>query len=132
MEEISVIKELRKFGLTVGAALLIVALIFFLRDKGFFIYPAGAGILLVFMGVMFPRLLGPVHFVWMKISFYLGLVMTTLILGLLFYLVLTPVALTAKLFNKQFLKTRIEKPASSYWEPKERKVFHREDYERQY
>lgn len=55
-----------------------------------------------------------------------------LMLGMLFYLGITPICLLARLFGRDFLKLRYDKNASgSYWIPKE-KVKDRNRYEKQF
>jgi multisubunit Na+/H+ antiporter MnhG subunit len=62
----------------------------------------------------------------------MGFFMTRLILGVLFYLIITPIGLTAKLFGKDFIDQKINKGKKSYWNYREQKEFSKEIYERQF
>ena len=122
-------KTIRKFGL--------VALIFFgclsalglWREKPLPFYLFG---LLSAMGLgflMIPNTLRPVYVGWMKIAHFLGKVVTTLILALAYYLVITPSALIKRLFGGAPLPVKPDKKSSSYWvtraepaQPKERYI----------
>lgn len=80
------------------------------------------------IGVFSPYLSKKVEFLWMKLAYYLGLVIPNILLGAIFYLFLFPISLLSKLFkkddplylknrqstyvnsNKTFEKTSFEKP----------------------
>ena len=136
LEEIKSIKEskedLRKFGYTVGGALIVIGGLLFWLGKASYIYFAVPGILLILGGLIDPQILRPLNKVWMTLAILLGWVMTRVILTTLFYLVITPIGLIAKLARKDFLNLKIDKQEESYWVKRERKSFKPIDYERQF
>jgi len=125
-------KNLRKFGFTMGIASLIIALLIMFNHRHnpalFFL---GSGIFFG-LALVIPGILKPAYILWMKFAFILSWVNTRIILCVVFYLVLTPIAMLVRLFGKDLLDRRIEKEKKSYWRKKERRVFKREDYERQF
>lgn len=97
----------RKFGLVVGGVLALLGLALVLagsRLAGPVL--GGAGALLLVLGSVAPRLLGPVHRGWMAVARTLGRVNTTLFLGLVFFLVLTPLGLALRLSGRDELARR--------------------------
>jgi hypothetical protein len=58
--------------------------------------------------------------------------MTRVILTVLFYLVLTPIAVTARLFGKQFLDLSFRDPKDSYWVLREKDSSKERNYEAQF
>ena len=128
LEEIKNIKEtkkdLRKFGITVGTVLLIIAGILFWREKDSYLYFGIAGLLLLLTGLAFPAILKLLNKVWMTLAI--------LILTILYYLVLTPIRILATLFGKNFLDLTIDKSAKSYWEVRPKREIKPADYERQF
>ena len=136
LEEIRQIKsskrDLKKFGLTIGIVLLLVGVFFFLKGKGSAFFCGGAGFLLIVLSFAAPVVLKPLNKIWMTFAVILGWVMTRVILTILFFVVLTPTGLLAKLFGKDFLDRRIERTKKSYWQKREKKIFDRRDYERQF
>jgi hypothetical protein len=69
----------------------------------------------------------------MSLALVLGLLVSTLLLALLFYLVVTPVGLLARLCGKDFLQRRISRGAASYWIRRDPSVVRTpDDYERQF
>lgn len=135
-EEIKYIKEapadLKKFGLTVGAVLLIAGAILFYIEKGSYIYFSAAGIFLILAGLFYPAMLKPINKAWMVLALILGWFMTRVILSILFYFVLTPTGFIAKISGKKFLDLKFDKKNKSYWEKRELKEKKQIDYERQF
>jgi Saxitoxin biosynthesis operon protein SxtJ len=123
---------LKKFGLTMGAVtLLIVALA--LHKHGLALWPwLALPLLLAGLGLGAPRLLLPVYLPWMGFAKILGWIMTRVLLGLLFVLVISPIAIFAKLFGKRFLEMRPDAKAESYWEKRSPGPPSPESYGRQF
>jgi hypothetical protein len=126
-------RDLRKFGLVVGGVFLLLGLWFLLRHKPVWPYLLSPGVLLTVFGLLAPRALRPVYLGWMAMAFALGLVVSTVLLTLFFFLVITPVSLMARLFGKDFLSLRLNPASTSYWLPRERRAPRQvADYERQF
>ncbi len=127
IEEIKNIKSeknnLRKFGIIVGIVLLIIAGLFFLKEKESFQLFFAIGIVLFVTGIVIPFTLKPIYWVWMTFATILGWFMTRVILSLLFYVVFTPIGLIARLFGKQFLGLKMDRSKQSYWNMKTVEAF---------
>lgn len=136
IEEIRNIKsgkrELRKFGITVGIVLGLLGGLFLWRGRDYYSYFLILSAALLLLGLAVPILLKPIYKVWMTLAVLLGYLMTRVILSVLFFLVVTPIGLLARLFGKNFLDTEFEKSGNSYWIPKERIELKKSDYERQF
>ena len=61
-----------------------------------------------------PDLLGPFNKLWMLFGFMLGKIISPIVLGLLFFLVISPVALFCKMFGRDELRLK-GSTANSYW-----------------
>ena len=102
-------KGLRKFGITTGLIFIgLFALIpMVIKHKTMHWvpprWPFVPAIPLIVLGVVWPGALGPVHRVWMKAGAMLGWVNTRIILGVVFFVVLTPIGLLMRLFGKDSL-----------------------------
>lgn len=108
-------KDLRKFGLLVGGVFIALGLLFLWRDKSWYWILLAVGTPLVLLGATFPRSLKYVYIVWMGAAFCLGLVVSTVLLTLFFYLIFTPMGLMARLAGKDFLSRKLEPARDSYW-----------------
>jgi hypothetical protein len=125
-------RDLRKFGLMVGGVFALLGLLFLWRHPGrspYFLWP---GIVLVLFGAILPRGLKWIYIAWMSVAFGLGFVMAHVILNLLFFLVLTPMGLIARLTGKDFLSLKLERAVRSYWIPRPQRARKPTDYERQF
>ena len=135
IEEIKNIKcgkiELRQFGIGFGSVFAILGLIFFLKQSPNYRYFLGVSGIFLFCGVVFPRALGLVYKTWMPLATTLLWLLTKVALIVLFYLILTPVGLLAKLFGKQFLNLKFKESVNSYW-VKKQEISGKETYEQQF
>ena len=70
-----------------------------------------------FLGVAWlaPRTLAPLNRLWTRFGLLLARVMNPLVLGLLFYGVVTPMGLAMRALGKDPLRRRFEPEAASYW-----------------
>ena len=110
--------ELRKFGLVLGLPLAVIGGFLLWRGSRL-VGPImfGFAVFLLVAGLLFPRLLGPVERVWMAFAEKLGVVMTHVILGLTFYLVMTPLGVLLRLMGKDLLQISKVAKKTSYWTP---------------
>jgi len=126
------VRDLRKFGLTVGGVFVLLGVLFLLRHRSSYPFVLGAGAVLVAFGAIWPRALKYVYIVWMAFAFTLGFVMSTVILVLFFFLFVTPIGLLARLYQKDFLARKWNKRAASYWIHCPRETRSAESYEHQF
>lgn len=137
IEEIKNIKsgrnELRKFGITMGIVFMLLGGLFWWRGKDYYFYFLVICIIFLFLGLVIPFFLKPIHKIWMSLAVLMSWVTTRVMLSLLFYLGITPIGLLARLFGKDFLGMKFNRAmADSYWIPKEKRKFDRNDYEKQF
>src|ERR1700730_11900135 len=125
-------RDLRKFGLTVGGVFVLLGVLCLLRHRSSYPFVLGAGAVLVALGLIWPRALKFVYIAWMAFAFTLGLVMSTMILVLFFFLFVTPIGLLARLYQKDFLARKWNKRAASYWIHCPRETRSAESYEHQF
>jgi len=126
-------RNLRKFGLVVGGVFGLLAVWFWWRGKAFYPYVLIPGVSLVVFGLIWPKVLKQVYVIWMSLALVLGLIVSTALLTILFYLVVTPVGLVARLSGKDFLSQKLDPNANSYWIARDRSIPRRiNDYEQQF
>jgi len=97
-------KEGRKFGLVVGGAFLLLGGVSRWRghDTAPFVLWALGGTL-VLAGVFLPGQLGPVHRAWMGLAHLLSKITTPIFMGIMYYIVLTPVGIVRRMFGHNSL-----------------------------
>ena len=75
---------------------------------------AGAGIFLA-AGLFFPALLRPLNRFWFNLGMVLHNIVNPLVMGFLFYLTVTPIALIMRAVGKDPLHRKFDGQAKSYW-----------------
>jgi saxitoxin biosynthesis operon SxtJ-like protein len=108
-------RELRRFGLTVGGAFLLLGAWFAWRGRFFYPYLLAPSVMLIIPGLLFPGVLRRVYIGWMALAFALGIVVSTVLLTLFFYLIVTPIGQAARLLGKDFLSEKWNSSVASYW-----------------
>jgi len=78
------------------------------------VYLAIAAVFLA-LALLRPQVLAPLNRLWAKLGQLLAMVVSPIVLGLMFFLVVTPVGLLMRLVGKDPLRLRRESGAGSYW-----------------
>ena len=106
--------EGRKFGLMVGGAFLVLGAILWWRTHTEAALIAGVlGAVLVLGGLALPAHMGPIYRAWMALALAISKVTTPVLMGLIYFLVLTPTGLIARsLGHRPLVRSR---RAGSYW-----------------
>lgn len=108
-------EDLRKFGFTLGIFFALVGLFFlWKKNEAITFLWVLSGFFLSF-GAFFPRVLKPIQKAWMTLALLMGWVMTKVILGIVFFLMMTPIGLILRLARKDLLNLKYPDSAGSYW-----------------
>ena len=108
-------KILRQFGLMIGGIFLLIGLWPFVwRQEAVRIWAVVPGSLLAVTGLVVPGLLKQVYQGWMVVGHVLGWVNTRIILGVLFYGIVTPMGLVMKLTGRDPMRRGFEPEAQTY------------------
>lgn len=108
-------KKLREFGITIGIVLSLLGVFLLVRKKDYFYCFILFSILFFFCGFALPFVLKIPYRLWMALAAVMGWVMSRIILGILFYVVLTPIGLFLRMAGKDFLNLKFDRKAKSYW-----------------
>ncbi|MGH8718628.1 MAG: SxtJ family membrane protein [Burkholderiales bacterium] len=112
-------KQLRNFALVTGG---LIAAIFGLLLPwiwGFAwpVWPWATGGVLALWGLVAPRTLGPLYHYWMKFAEIIGRFNTQILLGFVFYAMITPIGFLLRLFVRDPMARKFDPQASSYRVP---------------
>jgi hypothetical protein len=125
-------RDLRKFGLTVGSVFLLLGGLALWRHKWTAPWLLTPGAVLFGFGLVAPKVLKPIYIAWMSFAFALGLIVSTVLLTVFFYLVITPIGLIARVAGKDFLSLKMGSGGQSYWIAREKSVPTAAEYEQQF
>ena len=69
----------------------------------------------LFLGLINSKLLTPLNIVWYKFGLMLGAIIAPIVMGVVFFAVVTPTGLIMKIFGKDLLRMKFNKNSKSYW-----------------
>lgn len=105
----------KKFGYLFSAIFFVSSFYFFYFDNKIIGY-LFLSLFLIFIitSIMKPILLLSLNKLWMQIGLFLGKIVSPIILGIIFYCLITPYSIVLKFMGRDELKLKIKKK-NSYW-----------------
>ncbi len=110
----------QKFGLIVGSACLLITVWRYFAHHQLIIWLPAIGMLLLLCAVIIPQILNPLRLLWDRTGHILGIINTTAILFLLYFLIITPLGLIIRLLGKKNLDLKFNSGIPTYWKPVKR------------
>ena len=104
----------KSFGIVFFVFFLVVGLYPLINQDNLRIWSIVISIIFLILGLINSQILTPLNILWFKFGMLLGRFVSPIVMGLVFFLVVTPTGLIMRLFNKDLLKLRKNKN-SSYW-----------------
>ena len=112
----------RKFGFFFSIVFLAAAIYFYINNTDLVVYVLGILSALFFV-ITFVKadLLLPLNKLWMRVGFMLGIILSPIVLGIIFFFLFTPTAFLMHLSGRDELKLRLRKQPS-YWIKRDNKA----------
>ena len=106
----------KQFGIVFFIVFLILSIYFYLRLNLFFYSISFLLISFLFLvlGILNSKILNPLNLIWSKFGFYLGKLISPIIMGLIFFLIVTPIGILMRYMQNNFLNLKFN-DNSSYW-----------------
>jgi len=104
----------RSFGIVFFVFFLIIAIYPLIKDGELRLWSLFISIVFLFLGLVNSKILNPLNKLWFKFGIFLGKIISPLVMGIIFFLVVTPIGLLMRLLNKDLLNLRFNNN-SSYW-----------------
>ncbi len=105
----------RSFAIVFGIVFTVIMLLPLLDGRGPLWWAAAVAAVFFVLAFAAPRLLRPLNRLWTKFGLLLNRIVSPLVLGLLFFLVITPIGLIMRARGKDLLRLKTDPKASSYW-----------------
>ena len=102
------------FGIVFFIFFLIVGLYPLINDQDVRIWSLILSSIFLTLGLLNSRILTPLNIVWFKFGILLGRFISPVVMGLVFFLVVTPTGIIMKLFKKDLLKLK-KNNSNTYW-----------------
>lgn len=105
----------RSFGLVFAAFFALIGLLP-LKDGGDArLWALGAAFAFVIIALVAPRFLKPLNLIWFKFGLLLHKIVSPLVMGLLFFVTITPIGLLMRAAGKDPMRLKRDPNAQSYW-----------------
>ena len=104
----------RNFGIVFAIVFMIIALWPLLNQNEIRVWSLTISLIFLVLGLINSKLLSPLNKVWFKFGLILGSIIAPIVMGIVFFLVVTPTGLIMKALGKDLLKLK-KNTNSTYW-----------------
>lgn len=105
----------KSFGLVFFVIFIIIALWPLLNDGNIRIWSIIVSIIFLILGLLNSKILTPFNKLWMRLGALLGLIVSPIVMGVVYFGIITPIGLIMKLFGKDVLNLKLDKNKKTYW-----------------
>mgnify|MGYP001469566933 CR=1 FL=1 len=104
----------KSFGIVFFVVFLLISLYPLLNNESLRIWSLVISIIFLILGVLNSKILSPLNKIWFKFGIFLGKIISPLVMGVIFFLVVTPIGLIMRLLGKDVLNLKFS-DHKSYW-----------------
>jgi len=104
----------RSFGIVFFVVFILIGFYPLLNDGNLNIISILIGIIFLILGILNSRFLTPLNKIWFKFGIFLGQIISPIVMGIIFFLVVTPIAFIMRVLRKDVLKLK-KNTDNSYW-----------------
>ena len=104
----------RSFGIVFFLVFIIISLYPLLNGENIRVWSLIISIIFLVLGLINSKLLNPLNKIWFTFGLLLGKIISPIVMGIIFFLVVTPIALFMKLLKKDLLNLKFNKK-NTYW-----------------
>lgn len=110
----------RNFGFVFAAVFLIIALWPLMNGEFIRIWSIIVSLSFLTLALIHSKLLTPLNRLWFKFGIFLGILIAPIVMGLVFFLVVTPTGFIMKILGKDLLNKKYSRNKTTYWIKRER------------
>ena len=104
----------KSFGIVFFIVFLLISLYPLINQENIRIWALIISLIFLILGLLNSKILNPFNKLWFKFGIILGRIISPLVMGIIFFFVVTPIALLMKLLNKDILNLKFNKK-DTYW-----------------
>ena len=105
----------KSFGLVFFVIFIIIALWPLLNDGNIRVWSIIVSIIFLILGLLNSKILTPFNKLWMRLGALLGIIASPIVMGVVYFGIITPIGLIMKLFGKDVLNLKLDKNKKTYW-----------------
>ena len=107
----------RSFGIVFFVVFLLIALYPLTNNEEIRIWSAIISLIFLVLGLLNSKILAPFNRIWFKFGIILGKIISPLVMGIIFFLVVTPIGIIMRSLGKDLLNLKYNKD-NTYWTEK--------------
>jgi hypothetical protein len=104
----------RSFGLVFFIVFLLIALYPLLKNEDVRLWSLILSFIFLVLGALNSKLLNPLNKIWFKFGLFLGKIISPIVMGVIFFLVVTPIGFIMSLLGKDLINLKFNNK-KSYW-----------------
>jgi len=104
----------RSFGIVFFVVFLLISFYPLINGQEIRLWTLLVSFIFLILGLLNSKLLNPLNKFWFKIGIILGNIVSPLVMGFIFFIVVTPIGVIMRLFGKDMLKLKFNNK-NSYW-----------------
>lgn len=108
-------KQIKEFGIGLGVILFIIGMLPLIRKEDICWWLIYVSLVVFLIRLFMPTLLSPVYKVFLKVAHIVGKFNSVILLGIAYYLVVTPTSIFMSIFKKHNFNKGFDKSRKSYW-----------------
>ena len=104
----------RSFGLVFFIVFLLIAFYPLINQADIRIWSLFVSLIFLVLGLLNSKLLNPLNKLWFKFGLFLGKLVSPLVMGFIFFIVVTPIAFLMRILKKDLLNIKFNN-SKTYW-----------------
>jgi len=112
----------RSFGILFFIVFLAIGLWPLTSNNEINLYLIIISIIFLILGILNSKILTPLNNLWIKFGELLGKIIAPIVMGVVYFIILTPISLLVRIFGKDLLGLKYSKNLNSYWITRKKKI----------
>ena len=114
MEKKIKVSSNKSFGIVFSIFFLLISIYPLLNNDPIYYWSLFVSFIFLVLGLMNSKILSPLNLLWFKFGILLGKIVSPIVMGIIFFLVVTPISVILKIFGKDVLNLKFNNN-KTYW-----------------
>ena len=114
MEKKIKVSSNKSFGIVFSIFFLLISIYPLLNNDPIYYWSIFVSFIFLVLGLMNSKILSPLNLLWFKFGILLGKIVSPIVMGIIFFLVVTPISIILKMFGKDVLNLKFNNN-KTYW-----------------
>ncbi len=114
MEKKIKVSSNKSFGIVFSIFFLLISVYPLLNNDPIYYWSLFVSFIFLVLGLMNSKILSPLNLLWFKFGILLGKIVSPVVMGIIFFLVVTPISIILKIFGKDVLNLKFNNN-KTYW-----------------